>query len=301
MSGDDWSEWWALDDALMWLNQVIGALEKNPVIGYAPQSAPATESSAIAALTLLVHGKHESAKLAVDFLASIQSADGSVGVREKEPDPKWPTSLAVLAWLAYDKQAYAAKIDRAVHWILASKGKAMEQTNDMGHNTQLVGWSWAEGTHSWIEPTAFHILALKATGNGINPRTRVGITLLLDRQLPSGGCNYGNTTVLGQVLRPHVQPTGIALLALAGEPDQGSRIAKSVAWLKNALSRETTPASLAWGLLGLAAHGVQLSDSSKWLEAAAQQVQSHDNSPHKLSLLTLAAIGPAPCLLTPVS
>ena len=60
--------------------------------------------------------------------------------------------------------------------------------------------------------------------------------LLLDRQLPSGGCNYGNTSVLGQMLRPHVQPTCVALLALAKEQDQGSRIAKSVSWLRKALS-----------------------------------------------------------------
>jgi hypothetical protein len=281
----------------MWLDQVIGTLEKNPVIGYAPQSAPATEPTAVAALTLLAHGKRESVKRAIDFLTSIQSSDGSVGVREREPDPKWPTSLAVLAWQAYDMKAFAANIDRAVNWILNAKGKAMEQTCDMGHNTQLVGWSWAEGTHSWIEPTAFHILALKAAGRADDPRTREGVTLLLDRQLPSGGCNYGNTTVLGQMLRPHIQPTGIALLALAGEQDQGNRIAKSVAWLKNALSKEATPASLAWGLLGLAAHGVKMPDASQWLEAAVKQVQTHDGSLHKLALLTLASIGPK--ILTP--
>ena len=288
-----------MDDGLMWLDQVIGTLEKNPVIGYAPQAAPATEPTAIAAMSLITHGKHESAKRAVDFLTSIQSPDGSVGVREKEPDPKWPTSLAVLAWQGFDRQAYATNIDRGVNWILQAKGKAMEQTSDMGHNTQLVGWSWAEGTHSWIEPTAFHLLALKATGHTDDPRTREGVTLLLDRQLPSGCCNYGNTSVLGQMLRPHVQPTGIALLALAKEPDQGSRIAKSVAWLRKALTKETTPASLAWGLLGLAAHDVTPPDAAKWLAAAAKHVQSHDNSPHKLALLTLATAGPK--LLAPDS
>ncbi|MCE9525479.1 MAG: terpene cyclase/mutase family protein [Planctomycetales bacterium] len=277
---------------MYWLETTLEALSTQPLIGYAPQAAPATEPTAIAALTLLAHGKQESAKRAVDFLASIQLADGSVGVREKEPDPKWPTSLAVLAWAAYDRKAYAANIDRAVNWILNAKGKAMEQTSDMGHNTQLVGWSWAEGTHSWIEPTAFHILALKASGHLDDPRTREGVTLLLDRQLPSGGCNYGNTSVLGQMLRPHVQPTGIALLALAGEQDQGNRIAKSVAWLKKAMSKETTPASLAWGLLGLTAHGVKLPDASKWMAAAAKHLHSHDGSPHKLALLALASVGP---------
>ena len=280
-----------------WLETTLDTLSTKPVIGYAPDAAPATEPTSLAALALIAHDRQPKAKPAVDFLSSSQSPDGSVGVRKQEPEPQWPTSLAVLAWQAYDKQAYAANIDRAVNWILEAKGKAMEQTSDMGHNTTLVGWSWAEGTHSWIEPTAFHVLALKATSRGEHPRTREAIMLLLDRQLPSGGCNYGNTSVLGQMLRPHVQPTGVALLALAKEQDQGSRIAKSVSWLRKALSKETTPASLAWGLLGLAAHGVTVPNASNWLDTASRQVQSHDNSPHKLALLALAASGPR--LLTP--
>lgn len=274
-----------------WLENTLDTLSTKPVIGYAPDTAPATEPTALATLALIAHSRKAQARPATDFLSSSQSPDGSVGVRQKEPEPQWPTSLAVLAWQAYDKQAYAANIDRAVNWILKAKGKAMEQTSDMGHNTTLVGWSWAEGTHSWIEPTAFHVLALKATGRGEHSRTREGIALLLDRQLPAGGCNYGNTSVLGQMLRPHIQPTGIALLALAKEQDQGNRIAKSVAWLRKALSKETTPTSLAWGLLGLAAHGVELASAADWLAAAEQRIKSHDASPHKLSLLALAAAG----------
>lgn len=282
----------------MWQGTILLSLVREPLIGYAPSSLPATEPTALAALILIAHGKKDLARPALDFLTSIQSPDGSVGVRKGEPEPQWPTSLAVLAWRAWDPAAYAANIERGVSWILQAKGNAMVQTADMGHNTQLVGWSWAEGTHSWIEPTAFHVLALKATGRGEHPRTREAATLLLDRQLPSGGCNYGNTSVLGQMLRPHVQPTGIALLALAGETDQGNRIAKSVAWLRNALSKNTTPASLSWGLLGLTAHGVTLPNGADWLATAFERVQAHDQSPYKLALLTLAAAGPG--LLIPV-
>jgi len=274
-----------------WLDKTLDALVADPVIGYSLATLPSSEPTAIAALSLMSHSRQKSAKRATDFLATLQAADGSVGVRKDEPDPQWPTSLAVLVWRAYDKQAYAPNIERAVSWILQAKGKAMEQSADMGHNTQLVGWSWAEGTHSWIEPTALHVLALKATGRGEHPRTREAITLLLDRQLPSGGCNYGNTSVLGQMLRPHVQPTGIALLALAGEQDQGGRIAKSVHWLKRALNKDTTPVSLAWGLMGLAAHGVTVPAAANWLEIAADRVKSHDGSPLKLALLALAAGG----------
>jgi hypothetical protein len=115
--------------------------------------------------------------------------------------------------------------------------------------------------------------------------------MLIDRQLPGGGCNYGNTRVLGQLLRPHVQPTGIALLALAGEPDEGGRIARSVAWLRRSLGPQTTAASLAWGLIGLNAHSVQTPEAEGLLKNASDRVMRRDRSHHKLALLALAAQG----------
>src|SRR5947207_2373674 len=108
----------------MWLEDVLDRLSRTPVIGYAPDTVAATEPTALAALALIAHNRHPQAKPAIDFLVSSQSPDGSVGVRQKEPEPQWPTSLGVLAWQAFDERAYAANIDRAVNWILEAKGKA---------------------------------------------------------------------------------------------------------------------------------------------------------------------------------
>ena len=94
----------------------------------------------------------------------------------------------------------------------------------VGHDTTLQGWPWVVGTHSWVEPTAINVLALRSAGQAGHPRCREAVKLLLDRQLPEGGWNYGNTTVLGHVLRPQVQPTGLALAALAGETDVRSKV-----------------------------------------------------------------------------
>src|SRR5688572_15640729 len=160
----------------------------------------------------------------------------------------------------------------------------------MGHDTRLDGWPWAEGTNSWLEPTAFHLLAYRAVQQANHPRAKEAIKLLIDRQLPSGGCNYGNTTVLGQTLRPHVQPTGIAMLALAGEHDPIGRLEKSLTWLKWSLNSRSTAASLAWALLGLHAHGREVPNADELLAAAARRVQQHDRSPHKFALLALAAL-----------
>jgi hypothetical protein len=88
-----------------------------------------------------------------------------------------------------------------------------------------------------------------------------------------------------------VQPTGIALIALAGHNDGSGRLAKTIAWLRRSIGPETTPQSLAWAILGLKAHDVELPQADAWLAAAAAHVNQHDRSPHKLALLALAAKG----------
>ena len=202
----------------------------------------------------------------------------------------------MLAWQAAKagaecKDSYKDSIVRAVAWILAAHGETCPRAPEYGHDTELPGWSYAENTSCWIEPTALHVTALKAVGQSTHARTRDGLRLLIDRLLPGGGCNYGNTVVLGQTLRPHVQPTGVALLALAGETDASGHLAKSVAWLRRSIGSETTTVSLAWALVGLRAHGALPSESDAWLAAAASRASQSGNSPHKLALLALAAKG----------
>src|SRR5207248_5451236 len=174
-------------------------------------------------------------------------------------------------------------IDHAVAWLLSNRGQAVERSGDFGHNTELIGWAYAEQTHSWVEPTAFAVLALKAVGRGNEPAAREGVAVLIDRQLPGGGLNYGNTYVLGQFSRPHLEPTGIALVALAGETDPSKRLANSIAWLRRSIGPETTPLSLCWALLGLRAHGITLPPADDWLAAAAARVQSRDRAPPQLA------------------
>jgi hypothetical protein len=213
----------------------------------------------------------------------LQNDDGSVGINQAQASPGWPTGLAVLAWKRADS-GFRTNIDRAVSWLLAARGKPQPRTPQMGHDSTLVGWPWVLGTHSWLEPTAFNVLALKAAGHDEHPRTREAVRLLLDRLLPTGGCNYGNTTVLGQQLRPHIGPTGVVLLALAGEAIHDSRLPKSLDYLRRELSPRTPCISLCYGLMGLAAHDQFPEEADAWL---AQHAQRRD---WKLALLALAAL-----------
>jgi hypothetical protein len=274
-----------------WLQETLDGLSQLPAIGYSLGGHGAAEPTAVAALAFAANGRVENALNAAAALSSMQQANGEVSVRVEEKAPGWPTSLAILAWSAADRARFRTEMDKALVWLLANRGQAVEQSEYFGHNTQLVGWAYAEQTHSWVEPTAFAVLALKTVGKGNVPAAREGVAVLIDRQLPGGGLNYGNTEVLGQYIRPHVEPTGIGLIALAGENDPTGRIAKSIAWLRRSIGPETTPLSLAWGLLGLRAQSVMLPQADDWLSAAAARVQARDRSPHKLALLALASKG----------
>jgi hypothetical protein len=303
---------------MSWVDPILDRLAEMPSIGYSPGSKAAAEPTAVAALAFLTHERYAAAIAAAAELAAMQQENGEVAVRAGEESPGWPTSLAIVAWRAIiasgtreraaapysadvspDRDAnasrlateYHERIPLAVSWLLVNRGQSVQRSETFGHNTELVGWAYAEGTHSWVEPTAFAVLALKAAGREYEAAAREGIAVLIDRQLPGGGLNYGNTYVLGQSTRPHIQPTGIGLLALVGEQDSSGRIAKSVAWLRRNIGSRTTPTSLAWAVLGLAAHGITLPESDEWLENAANHVTSHDVSPHKLALLALAAKG----------
>jgi hypothetical protein len=289
---------------VQWIEPTLDKLAARPVIGYAAEASAATEPTSLAALSLAAHGRTGPATEAAQWLAAQQQASGLVAVRGGEKAPGWPTSLAVSAWCAVEREVFRAPIARGVDWLVANRGKMVVRSPEFGHNTELVGWAYAEQTHSWVEPTAFAVLALRAAGKANDPAAREGVAVLLDRQLPGGGLNYGNTVVLGQVLRAHVQPTGIALLALAGASDASGRLAKSIAWLRRNIGPQTTTLSLGWAVLGLKAHGVDLPQHDEWLAAkvagtlrvplradGTRSVPTTMGSSHKLALLALAAKG----------
>lgn len=281
-----------------WIDEALDLLAKSPVCGYSSQDNGATEPSALAALALVAHGRKKEGATVGEFLLGIQEPGGSVGVRSGEETPRWPTSLALLAWLALDKATYSDSIARAFRWAVSIEGERLE-TGEVSHNGMLAAWPWVEkgnvagprGTHSWLEPSALFVIAFKALGMSDHARTREAVELLIDRILPEGGCNYGNTFVLGQKLRPHVQPSGIAMLALRNEFDVRRKIALTLDYLASSVASEVTAASLAWAILGLAAHNRVPPDANRLLERSYERTIQRDKSPHKVALLALAALG----------
>jgi len=288
-----------------WLAATIDELAAMTQWGYG--SSAATEPTAWSALALAAHGRNESAALAQQWLVRIQQGNGMLGISDTQAEPHWPTGLAVLAWSLFPRfnadrldHPYRNAISSAIRAILSLEGNAsvrsfdqVDQTSTpvVGHDTTLVGWPWVEGTHTWLEPTAMFLLALKASGYGANSRAREAVKVLLDRQLPDGGCNYGNTFVLGQELRPQLEPSGLALLALGGVQDPSGRIAKTIEYVVGNTSAEVSTLSLSYALMGLAAHGKYPTEAHAWLGKALERSRSRGVSAQRLALAALAAMG----------
>lgn len=276
---------------MSWLDEAIDRLSEMPICGYYPNTEPAVEPTALTAMALMTGGR--SAAVATDWLVERQAADGSLGIDVEKHSPRWPTGWAVLAWLAASStgKSYTKPIDRAVQWILSTKAEAgtTEQSSFFGHDASLEAWSWVKETHSWIEPTSINLTALKATGYGDHPRCREAVKLLIDRMLPDGGWNYGNTVVLGNTLRPHLQPTGLALIALADEAEAVDRFQPSIEYLYDSLDERTATASLCYGLMGLEAQERRPAEGQKWLKSSYHRTLDRDGSPYKLALIVLAA------------
>jgi hypothetical protein len=135
------------------------------------------------------------------------------------------------------------------------------------------------------------VLALRVAGHGQHDRIREGILMMLDRQLPHGGWNYGNTTVYGRELHPMPESTGAALSGLAGQTEQRT-VARSLDYLQGEVDRSRTPISLGWGLLGLAAWNLWPSNGAALVERClANQARYGEYDTSAIGLLLLAGLG----------
>jgi hypothetical protein len=284
------------------LDQIVGYLKASTHWGYRFPGPSASEPASLVCLALAGRGLSRAAQRPAQWLLEIQQANGAVGVSAAESTPAWTTSLAILAWTAVDANnsvngqgALSKPIEEAVRWSLSSRGTTVPRKLHVGHDTTIIGWSWAAATHSWLEPTCYFTMALKAAGQGAHARVSEGVRLIVDRLLPDGGCNYGNTIVLGQSLLPHLQPTGLAMMALAGESCNDPRIEKSVQYLDRTLESafskgvQIPTASLCYAMMGLAAHHHMPACSKKMLQSAMERELLKPSSPHKCALLALAA------------
>jgi hypothetical protein len=221
--------------------------------GYTPGKASRLEPTCWALLAL--------PDLDATALTTWPAADGLLQER-RGGDTNFAFHALALLTLAARGREHASGNAMLAARLESSKGIQLDPARINRQNNQLQGWSWIAGTFSWVEPTAWALLALKkraSAGQRVDSsRLNEAEALLVDRCCEGGGWNYGNANMLGKELRPYVPTTAAALLALQkGAPSAAAVVGKSVAYLDRSATSEPSAAALSLSALALTAYGHQ--------------------------------------------
>jgi hypothetical protein len=259
--------------------------------GFAVQLGENYRSDSTAWACFVLSGNQESSDLIIharNRLTEDQLPNGSLAISPLHRDVCWPTSLSVLAW--HHSPIHQQAKDRAIQFLLNTTGLHWEKPEGapIGHDTAIPGWPWMQNTHSWVAPTALAMIALTAAGFINHFRLQQATTLLVNRQLPDGGWNYGNTTVFGRTLHPFPETTGMALNALANRVTR-EEVRPSLEYLSHEIRRLQTPLSLGWAILGLKAWHVAPAGLTDQLKHTLEREQLYGGYTTSALSLLLAA------------
>ena len=199
---------------------------------------------------------------AIPFLLKSQLSNGGWPAFLGDSEGSWATALALCTLNSTGD--FAAAREKALHWLNAERGreghwfwrwKFKTVDRNVRFDPDKYGWPWTSGSASWVIPTAFSVIAIKQftvcnRSAASEKRILLGVQMLFDRACVGGGWNSGNSVVYDVALRPHVEATAIALLALQDEERTGV-IQKSVSWLRQNADRIDSVSSLAWCILSL--------------------------------------------------
>jgi hypothetical protein len=196
------------------------------------------------------HRQREERALA--WFAHHLSAAGTVALEgDTSSLDNWGT---ILAFFTLRRLGLGAELtERYLRHLLRARGNRIDPATSaqLKLNGDLQAWSWVLGTASWVEPTAYALLALKSQGLGGHERVKEAESYLLDRACYQGGWNYGNKEVLGVQLEPMPTITAYALLALQDYARRHEVIKKSLAYLEGELAERQSTLALALGVLCL--------------------------------------------------
>jgi hypothetical protein len=235
-------------------------------VPYYRGGAASAEPTVLALLALSALGASaELSKAPLSWILSLQNTDGSVGIDPGHRDQGvWLTAPSSVVFHRY---ALKEARTRALDFVLALRSVTVANDPNIRQDNTIVGWPWVPGTFGWVEPTAWSVAALGAAGLGNHARAVEGRRFLLDRQIPSGGWNYGNPGVNDTELLPFWDTTGLALVSLSGPVDAG-RVRPSLALLEKTQDRIESLCGLAWATLGLESYGGNASRLKQKLFAA---------------------------------
>ncbi|HTU89908.1 MAG TPA: DUF362 domain-containing protein [Gemmataceae bacterium] len=220
--------------------------------GYTADQPPHLEPTCLALLALSRQPQRFAAAIESgrNSLRPCAADDGMYRLGRCRPEAIWPTALVLFTQATLGESGDSLQQTAAA--LLACKGRQGDsQDSDISDiDDHLIGWPWAEGNFSWVEPTAWACLALRRIGQERHPRVEEGLRLLRDRILKEGGVNYGNRRIFGISLEPIPTPTALMLLALQGRHDEPS-LAASVEYLRRTAENSDDLEHLCWARLAL--------------------------------------------------
>ncbi|MCU0703869.1 MAG: DUF362 domain-containing protein [Fimbriiglobus sp.] len=237
------------------LELLADAVSADGGFGYHRGQPTHLEPTCLGLLALAAEPERFAPQLSAALEAIRQHAqpDGSYRLTRGRQQAVWPTALVLFTRGLLNHSA--AEIQPIANKLLGIEGKVVRlETSDAGDiDAGLLGWPWAEDTFSWVEPTAWACLALRAVGLGEHPRVQEGLRLLLDRAFDHGGANYGSRMILGKQTEPIPGSTCALLLALQGVKDN-TRIEAAKGYLRVVANQTNDLETLAWVKLALSVH-----------------------------------------------
>ncbi len=268
-------------DIRVYLDQLAALAHADGGWGYAPDQPAHLEPTCLGLLALSLDASPYQPVIekARQALARSLQPDGTYRLERGRPEAVWPTALALFVETVLGASPeLTGRSAAALLQVAGCQHDSREAREIHDIDLKLVGWPWAEGNFSWVEPTAWACLALRRAGHGEHPRVKEGVQLLLDRTFDQGGINYGNRFILGLPLEPVPGPTALMLLALQGlghEP----RVAHSVQYLRQAGLVGNDLEHLCWARLALTVHQDHsgVTDTLKLLDE--QIIQAHAARP----------------------
>ena len=209
------------------------------------------EPTLLALLALFASGAPSvHSKPLLSWASSLQNPDGSVGLDPAHRDQGlWLTALATVA---FHHCGLKDARDRALGFVTSLRSVTMANDPSVRQDNTIVGWPWVRDTFGWVEPTAWSVIALNVCGRGDDPRAVEGRRFLVDRRIPSGGWNYGNPGINDRELLPFWDTTGLALIALHGQPEA---VRPGLDLLEKGQDKIESLCGLAWTVMGLAGFG----------------------------------------------
>jgi len=210
----------------MWFDQALDLLAQSPCCGYRASGPAAVEPTALAAMALAAGGTGRRPSKPCGGWPKCRRRTAAWGSTPPNSQPCWPTGWAVLAWLAAaqaEDRRWTTATERAIAWILSLRGEKSYPSPNLParHHALRVALGRIDPflgrAHCHQPPGPEEKRQGRSSPQPGGRRPAVG------PHVAFGWVNYGNTIILGNTLRPHVQPTALALAALCDDPAPSQR------------------------------------------------------------------------------